>query len=844
MVSGVRFELDLDKTIATELDSHADSPVIARYSRILEDTGNTATVSGFTSDLGKPITVLIVTAAVAYNSEITGETYILVVCNALYFQNMEENLIPPFMMRLAEIEVDECPKFLSRNPTESNHSMLFPEAGVRIPFQLDGIISYLTTRLPTSKELKDKEGTYLMLTPNMPTWDPHTDIYRDQEYRMTDYNGNIKPHRPDKSLVDSNVDDRSILAVETASDPRHFISAVNMLGSVCVSGLKSISRKGKVTAQDLVARLKIPIEMAKKTLRATTQLAVRTVDEPSLTRKYQTNDRMLRYPRLSTDTFMETFFLSKKAGPSHRGFTTCQIFATEFGHVFVVPMEGKSGIKIAQALKRYFKEVGVPLHLICDQAREQVRGDARILCNEAGCHVVELEKGTPAANRVERAIKILKDGVKRDMFDNDSPLTLWYYCVERRADIINSTVRSNHLLQNQTPHTKLSGQPTDISRLCEFGWYDWVVYWQEGEAFPFNHQKLDRVLGPAKGAGNKMSQWVLTATGDVMPIQSLQLLNHSEQNSPAMQDRQKAFTSYIKKPLGDSMSPPPPDQTDPYPEDLVSPGEAAPDDVVYESYEGWYPEDQVINDLPDADDIPDNYDVYIDAEVLLPKDGEHLQAARVIGRAKNEEGKTFGTYHQNPMLNTNVYEVMFPDGSTSRYAANIIAENIYSQVDADGYRYQLMDHIMDHKSNGHAVKQDDAFTVSRNGNKVRRQTTKGWFFQVQWKDGTDSWIPLKELKESHPVQVAEYAQSAELLLEPALAWWAPHTLKKRDQIIAKVVSRSKKKSHKYGIEVPRDVRHAHELDRINGNSLWADAIKLEMGEVRVVPSTLDRKRQR
>ena len=131
-------------------------------------------------------------------------------------------------------------------------------------------------------------------------------------------------------------------------------------------------RKGRVTAQDLVKRLKIPIEMAKRMLRATTQLAVRTVEEPSLTRKYQTNDRMLRYPRLSTDTFMDTFFLSKKSGPSYSGFTTCQIFATEFGHVFVVPMEGKSGIKIAQALKRYFKEIGVSAHLICDQAREQV----------------------------------------------------------------------------------------------------------------------------------------------------------------------------------------------------------------------------------------------------------------------------------------------------------------------------------------------------------------------------------------------------------------------------------------------------------------------------------------
>ena len=185
------------------------------------------------------------------------------------------------------------------------------------------------------------------------------------------------------------------------------------------------------------------------------------------------------------------------------------------------------------------------------------------------------------------------------------------------------------------------------------------------------------------------------------------------------------------------------------------------------------------------------------------------------------------------MLNTNVYEVIFPDDSISKYAANIIVENIFSQVDEDGYRYQLLDHIMDHKSNGQAVRPEDAFTVSQNGNRVRTQTTKGWFFKVQWKDGTDSWLTLKELKESNPIQVAEYGQSAQLLDVPAFAWWAPHTLKKRDNIISKVVLRTKKKSHKYRIEVPCGVRHALELDKNNGNTLWADTIDLEMGEVRV-----------
>ena len=100
--------------------------------------------------------------------------------------------------------------------------------------------------------------------------------------------------------------------------------------------------------------------MAKRTFRATTQLGLRTTEEPSLTRKYKTNDRMLRYARIKYDAFMDTFF-STDGAKSIRGYKTCQLFALEFGHLFIHLMEGKSGANIALALKSYFKEIGVPM---------------------------------------------------------------------------------------------------------------------------------------------------------------------------------------------------------------------------------------------------------------------------------------------------------------------------------------------------------------------------------------------------------------------------------------------------------------------------------------------------
>ena len=186
------------------------------------------------------------------------------------------------------------------------------------------------------------------------------------------------------------------------------------------------------------------------------------------------------------------------------------------------------------------------------------------------------------------------------------------------------------------------------------------------------------------------------------------------------------FDKFIRSKLGGSANKAPPQPTDSYPEGKIDQGDLPPDDVIHEDgeiYEGLYGEETY--SMPEAEDIS-KYNVYIDVEVMLPKDCEHMQAARVIGQSRDKEGKTNGTFNQNPILNTKVYDVMFPDKSVSQYAANIIAENIYSQIDEDGYRYQLLECILDHRKDGRAVPKSEGYVVSKNGNKARKQTTKGW----------------------------------------------------------------------------------------------------------------------
>jgi roadblock/LC7 domain-containing protein len=67
------------------------------------------------------------------------------------------------------------------------------------------------------------------------------------------------------------------------------------------------------------------------------------------------------------------------------------------------------------------------------------------------------------------------------------------------------------------------------------------------------------------------------------------------------------------------------------------------------------------------------------------------------GPSLDDEGAlTAGTYDDNPMLNLIVYKDEFPDGQVKEYAANIIAENMLTQVDSDGYSTTILKAIINY----------------------------------------------------------------------------------------------------------------------------------------------------
>jgi hypothetical protein len=235
----------------------------------------------------------------------------------------------------------------------------------------------------------------------------------------------------------------------------------------------------------------------------------------------------------------------------------------------------------------------------------------------------------------------------------------------------------------------------------------------------------------------------------------------------------------------------------------------------------------------DSDDYidPDTFDEYIGAKILLPQGNEKIQG-RVTKRVKGDDGRLIGRRDNNWRNDTRKYEVELADGTTQEFYANVLAENMIAQVDSEGHAFELLQEIVDHKKDGTALTKEEGFLTTKYNRKVRKRTTRGWKLLVMWKSGTTDWIPLSQLKESNPVEVAEYARANKIEEEPAFAWWVREVLKKRNRIIAKVKSRYWRTTHKFGIELPKTVKEAFAIDKRTGTEHWRCAIEKELSKIR------------
>ena len=138
---------------------------------------------------------------------------------------------------------------------------------------------------------------------------------------------------------------------------------------------------------------------------------------------------------------MDNFFATRNMTKYLRVNRCCQLFFTDKGFVYVVPIKSRNKDDILSELKKFTKEIGAPEAIICDGSGDQTATEVKKYCGDIGITLRILEEGTPWSNKAELCIGLIKESVRKDMKETDSHIFLWDYCTERRSHINNLTIQ-------------------------------------------------------------------------------------------------------------------------------------------------------------------------------------------------------------------------------------------------------------------------------------------------------------------------------------------------------------------------------------------------------------------
>ena len=128
-----------------ECDSHADTSVVGKNCLIVHDFERPVKVSGYDPKDGAK-EYRTVTGVVAYDHPQTGQTYMLVVNQAIEVPHLQNHLLCPMQCRMNGVKTNKLPKFLAETPDKTTHAVQvvdpLSESPLYIPMPLFGITSY------------------------------------------------------------------------------------------------------------------------------------------------------------------------------------------------------------------------------------------------------------------------------------------------------------------------------------------------------------------------------------------------------------------------------------------------------------------------------------------------------------------------------------------------------------------------------------------------------------------------------------------------------------------------------------------------------------------------------
>jgi hypothetical protein len=229
----------------------------------------------------------------------------------------------------------------------------------------------------------------------------------------------------------------------------------------------------------------------------------------------------------------------KAQSRSHRQNLYAQVFTIPLAWIQAYGIKQKSDAH--EALSDLLRDVGAPEALVMDGSKEQTLGDFRKKARGAGIHIKQTEPHTQKSNHAEAAIRELKNSTRRKMVKMKSPTSLWDDCLELEADIMSHRSHDGFMLQGQVPHAMVTGQTCDISRLAEFGWCQWIWWFDKHDRFPDPRKVLGRYLRLTRDIGMAMTAKILKGNGRVVYRSSFIAITEDEMKDPNVKKDMETF---------------------------------------------------------------------------------------------------------------------------------------------------------------------------------------------------------------------------------------------------------------------------------------------------------------
>ena len=667
--------------------------------------------------------------------------------------------------------------------------------GYYIPLSIRNGLPYIDMHPPSDDELNSYP--HVLFTSDMP-WDPQV---LDDEYNVDDLDLNeddlVKPsYHPDAlnefgEIQPSHLDDPDLYTYQTQVQKFSIASNKHVVGP----------------KQHDFERLSpnfafVPQERIRNTIDHTTQYARLDTRLP-LRKHFKSRFPAANISRLNETVATDTFFFDIPALDDgikgHGGTTMLQLFCgCDSQLTAVYPMKTESDM--SGSLEDFIREHGAPNALFSDNAKAQIGRAVQEILRMYAIKDFQCEPHHQHQNPAERRIQEVKKLSNQMLDRTGAPPNLWLLCVLYIVYLLNRM--SSETLDWKTPIEAATGQQPDISAIISFRWYEPVYYKSYSSSYPSSsNEKLGRIVGVAEHKGDALTFLVLDTLNN-------QVVTRSELRSAVTASTPNLRAEFLGHPSAEGKEP-----------SSVKPIMSA-------------------TDIAELDINP--------SDLKLPRFSPDELIGKLFVR-ELEDGKSYRARI--------VRKIMDHDAENHKNIKFLVelGDGEYDEIITYNKLCDIIEQIEDQDENVDEPKWTFKSILGHQGPlRTNHPDYKGSSYNVlvQWEDGSTTYEPLQIMIADDPLTLAIYARKNNLLKTPGwkrLSHIAQDLVKERNQIRNMIHQhhvcqgkRTKGPVYKFGIQIPRSVKEAYELDAKNGNTKWQDAMKDEIDSLNAFSTFVDK----